>query len=175
MKVRTAEPRDAEAIAHVHVASWQGAYRGLLPSSFLDSLSVERRAEFWNRILGNADVDVFVALDAGETIVGFASIHATRDSDATPGTGELGTIYVLPEAWGQGYGRALMDAALDRAVERGFAVLTVWVLEANERAKRFYQIAGFEADGAAKTETFQGDVVLDEVRFRMDLTGRRPS
>jgi hypothetical protein len=41
--IRQAILEDAEAIAKVHVASWQAAYKGLMPAEFLASLSVERR------------------------------------------------------------------------------------------------------------------------------------
>jgi len=37
--IRAALPTDAQGIAQVHVRSWQQAYRELLPSDFLDSLS----------------------------------------------------------------------------------------------------------------------------------------
>lgn len=45
--VRHATANDAAAIAQVHVASWQAAYRGLLPEALLVSLSVERRQRHW--------------------------------------------------------------------------------------------------------------------------------
>jgi len=50
--VRRAEPRDAPAVARVHVASWRQAYRGLLPQEYLDSLSVEARTTTWAKAFG---------------------------------------------------------------------------------------------------------------------------
>jgi hypothetical protein len=44
------------------------------------------------------------------------------------------------------------------------------VLEINARARRFYEIAGWWADGTTKTEQRSG-VELREVRYRVDLTG----
>jgi len=38
---------DLEAIAKVHVLSWQHAYRQLLPQEFLASLSIEQRRTMW--------------------------------------------------------------------------------------------------------------------------------
>lgn len=164
MQIRLAVPSDATHIASVHVRSWQGAYRGLLPDQLLDRLSVERRAAWWSEAIGVAALDVYVVLDQKESIVGFASLQLTRDNDAPPGTAELTTLYVLPDFWGKGYGRALMEAVLQKAKERGYASISLWVLESNVRARRFYEIAGFRPDGAVKTETWQG-VVLPEVRY----------
>ena len=41
--MREAILADAEAIATVHVRSWQAAYRGQLPDEYLDGLTVEDR------------------------------------------------------------------------------------------------------------------------------------
>ena len=169
VNVRSASIADAEAIARVHVLSWQGAYAGLLPESFLRGLSVERRAQFWKHELQNTRVDVFVAEDSGGRVVGFVSLGPSRDEDAPAGTGEILTIYVLPEEWGKGHGRRLMEAVVDKARRRGFAAITLWVLEGNERAKRFYSIAGFTPDGAAKSERIQDSIELHEVRYRLEV------
>lgn len=80
--VRQARESDAPAIAEVHVASWRGAYRGLLPDEYLAGLRVERRTHMWSQILADPDVDVFVSLDKRECLVGFASLQISRDSDA---------------------------------------------------------------------------------------------
>ena len=41
LQVRPAEAKDALQIAKVHVGTWQFAYRGQMPDSFLNSLSTE--------------------------------------------------------------------------------------------------------------------------------------
>lgn len=51
IEIRAAEVSDAGAIAAVHVASWQVAYRGLLPESVLTGLSVAGREQMWSAIL----------------------------------------------------------------------------------------------------------------------------
>lgn len=169
MEVRRAKADDAQAIAEVHVATWQGAYRGLLPDAYLAGLSVERRAHWWSRALADPEIDIFVGSNETGSVVGFASLQGSRDADDLEETGELTTIYVMPEAWGRGLGRALMEAILDRARQRGFRCVTLWVLDANQRARRFYEKLGFSTDGAEKTETPTEGVVLLEVRYRLDL------
>ncbi|MGH9204942.1 MAG: GNAT family N-acetyltransferase, partial [Acidimicrobiales bacterium] len=42
--VRTAQAGDKQAVAGVHVRSWQAAYRGLMPDAYLDGLDPDDRA-----------------------------------------------------------------------------------------------------------------------------------
>lgn len=155
------------------MASWQSAYRGLLPDEYLAGLSVDRRAAVWERLLENPELDIFVADDAAGDVAGFASLAASRDADAPPGTGELPSIYVYPDHWRRGCGTVLLDTVLECARLRGYQRLTLWVLRSNDRARRFYEAAGFRPDGAEKTEQRNDDVVLHEVRYALEgLAGR---
>jgi GNAT superfamily N-acetyltransferase len=165
VEVRVATLDDADAIAEVHVASWRGAYAGLLPASILDALSVERRAVGWREQLVAAEQTTWVALDSG-TVVGFASVGPGRDVDAER-LGELYAIYVAPPGWGRAVGHALHQAAVtELGLTYDEAVL--WVLDGNARARRFYERQGWSPDGAVKQEQ-RGEVVLNEVRYRRSL------
>lgn len=97
-------------------------------------------------------------------VVGFASCGESRDA---PGEGELYAIYALPEAWGSGAGPALMTAAL-AALRTGFETASLWVLEDNPRARRFYEREGWTRDGGRREEEFLG-VQVAEVRYRISL------
>ena len=50
----------------------------------------------------------------------------------------------------------------------GFRAATLWVLRGNERARRFYERAGWTVDGARKDDVVAG-VPVTEVRYRRDL------
>jgi GNAT superfamily N-acetyltransferase len=154
MTVRLAVVADAPAVASVHVRTWQAAYRGMIPGSVLDGLSVEARTSMWERAIPSGGV--WVAL-AGDEIVGFASAGPSRDDDAAF---ELYAIYVLSSAWGTGLGFELAKAALGDEPD-----VIVWVLDGNTRARAFYERIGFRADGVTKTET-AGSAELKEVRYR---------
>lgn len=171
LAIRQAEPRDAAGIATCHVRSWQVAYRGQLPDALLDGLSseIERRTAFWERMVREREArrqHQLVAVD-GDRVVGFATFGRHEQGD-DPSVGELYAIYLHPDHWGRGVGRGLMDAAIDGLRRDGYVSAVLWVLETNERAKRFYEIAGWKADGARKTEQ-RGDVPLHEVSYRKEL------
>ncbi|MEZ4709171.1 MAG: GNAT family N-acetyltransferase [Caldilineaceae bacterium] len=170
MPVRRATIDDAAGIAHVHVTSWQDAYRGLLPADFLNNLSVERRSQQWENILqvshGHTLIYEHVNPDGGRQIVGFAGLGACRDADFDSQiTGEIYAIYVTSAHWGSGYGAALMQASIELLQKLSFKAVTLWVLQDNQRAIRFYARANFVADGHTKTETLPGDVAVTEIRY----------
>lgn len=181
MRVRRAGPDDAFGIAVVHVRSWQAAYRGLLPQDFLDDLDPVRRAEGWRQMLADGAADggtgtggtVLVA-DGDHGVAGFAHLTASRDPDADPETvGEVTAIYLLPEFWGTGIGRRLMAESLETLRAAGFREATLWVLDTNQRARRFYEAGGWRADGAVKRETV-GGATRNEARYRRPLRPEHP-
>jgi GNAT superfamily N-acetyltransferase len=167
LRIRRATPEDARSVAEVHVGSWRHAYRGLLPDEYLDRLSVDDREAMWREAFGEPASGAFVA-EAGDRIVGFASFGPSRDEDASADIGEIPAIYVEPSVLGAGVGRELISAATDALRERGYRRATLWVLEANERARRFYEKAGWTWDGAVSTHDF--DCANEPVvRYAVDL------
>jgi hypothetical protein len=46
-EVRKANVRDASAIAHVHLQSWQTTYAGIVPDEYLASLNEVERVQLW--------------------------------------------------------------------------------------------------------------------------------
>jgi ribosomal protein S18 acetylase RimI-like enzyme len=165
MEVRRARPEDAAAIAAVHIGTWQSAYAHIFGTERLAELDPERRSAGWERALvERGDEDVFVVERDG-ALVAFASAGPSRDDG---GGGELYAIYALPEAWGSGAGPALMREALGALRARGFATATLWVLEDNPRARRFYEREGWALD-SARREGEHLDVTTVELRYRVEL------
>lgn len=169
-RVRRATTADAEAIADVHIATWNVAYRGQLPGDFLARLA-ERRPEriaIWMRAIASGNTRVFVA-ERDRRIVGLVSVGPPEgEPQPGEGVGELYAIYVHPDAWDTGAGRDLMHTALDELRAIGYQEATLWVLDSNERARRFYERGGWRLDGATKVDR-RGDVELNEVRYRVSL------
>ena len=172
--IRPAEVGDAGQIGLIHVRSWQSAYRGKIPQDHLDGLDPAERAGRWRRTLETIDrsrASILVA-DSGAGVIGFAGYGPSRDADADPGrTGQLATIYLLPQAWGTGTGRELMAAAVGGLAALGYAEATLWVLDSNDRARRFYAKAGWAEDGVTQVDDSLG-ITLNEVRYRLRLRSR---
>jgi ribosomal protein S18 acetylase RimI-like enzyme len=164
IEVRRAVVDDAAPIAAVHVRTWQVAYRGLLPEELLGSLSLDQREEMWSLALtGEESPAVYVAVEEG-AVVGFCAVAAPgRDDDVGEGVAEIGAIYVNPDFWRRGVGRALMDAALGDLQAGGWRSVTLWVLAENRPAHDFYAQFGFAPDGAERTHEGSGE---KEVRLR---------
>lgn len=162
--IRAATTEDAQEIAKVHVASWRTTYAGQMPQSVLDQLSVPQRQLMWARQLEDTSQRIVVAERNG-AIVGFSSVGPSRDEDRSPGTAEVYTIYLLEGSKGIGIGPALWASSFETLTELGYSEVTLWVLDTNERARRFYTKMGLELDGAQKSQNF-GDSQVTELRYR---------
>jgi len=61
-----------------------------------------------------------------------------------------------------------MGSAVAELTRVGYADAILWVLDANDRARRFYALAGWAQDGASKTDGSRGFDIA-EVRYRTAL------
>jgi GNAT superfamily N-acetyltransferase len=167
--IRVATARDAARIAEVHVRSWQAAYRGHMPPEYLDGLDPADRLPRWQQWLSEPAGDEVLVADGQDGVCGFSSFGPTRDEDDDPGqVGEVRAIYLMPAVIGTGIGRLLMGASVEHLTVAGYRELTLWVLAANARARRFYELAGLRPDGGLKVDDRAG-FRLDEVRYRRPL------
>ncbi|WKX14359.2 GNAT family N-acetyltransferase [Streptomyces sp. NL15-2K] len=162
---------DCERVAEIRVRGWQSAYAGLMPQSYLDALSVtedaaQHRARF---IAGDGSVVNLVAEQDGD-IVGWVCHGPYRSGEVCTPDAELYAIYVDPGRYGGGIGQALLQESLRRCSDAGHERVFLWVVERNIRARRFYERAGFRADGTE--EPFEVDgVAVPEVRYARNLVG----
>jgi GNAT superfamily N-acetyltransferase len=160
MELRLARSADALAVETIRVRGWQAAYRHILPPAELDTLPIDA-ARWRDRFEAPpAGWATFVA-EVDAALVGFASLGPSRDEQ---GLGELYAIYVEPSAWSRGVGRALIARAEEQLRET-YPAAALWVLTANTRARRFYEQAGWQLDGAVKTQNRFG-VEAEERRYR---------
>lgn len=185
--IRAGSAARAAQIAAVQRETWFAAYQGIIAPEVIDRVTVPDdgarvrqsfRTRPWQRVL--VAVDPPGAGDPGAGgIVGYASFGPETDVLNAPwphpltadGEGgrvaELYALYVRPAWWSTGTGRALMDEVLARTAAAGYRSITLWVLRDNQRARRFYERAGFAPDGATNVLTGLGDVI--EVRYRRSL------
>jgi uncharacterized spore protein YtfJ/GNAT superfamily N-acetyltransferase len=125
VRLRPAGPAEADAVAEVHAASAAVAFAHIFGGA---PYPMERTRQRYRSFAGR----VVVAEESGR-VVGFVAVDG----------GELSALYVLPELWGRGVGHRLLEAA--------GPVRVLWVLEANERGRSFYERHGWRPDGAVQT------------------------
>ncbi len=142
MIIREATPYDAPGIARVHVDSWRTTYAGLVPQDYIDSLTYERREEYWQHALDNPNNRsfVYVAQEGHGEIVGFTCGGPARP-DEPAYKGELYAIYILKDQQGKGTGRNLFNAVVEKLAEMDLHSMLLWVL-ADNPACRFYETMG---------------------------------
>jgi GNAT superfamily N-acetyltransferase len=164
--VRPATARDAKAIAEIHVATWQAAYKDLIPADYISKMSVEKRLAYWREAIEFGEPQLLVATE-DDKVIGFAGYDRSRDANTRATVGEIWAIYVSPAHWGQGAGLALWDGARDGLKEEGCTQVTIWVLLNNERALQFCEhAAGFKREmPSLKTVAF-GETKLEEIRLK---------
>jgi GNAT superfamily N-acetyltransferase len=161
--VRAARVEDARDIARIHVDAWRAAYRGIVPDAHLAALDVDERARKRRAHLESPPPRVrAVVAERDGMLVGWLQCGPTRDEDADPlRVLEVYAIYLDPATWRAGIGTQLMRHALESEwAERA----TVWSLEANSGARRFYERCGFDCDTARKIVDI-GGARLVEVRY----------
>ncbi|WP_329024829.1 GNAT family N-acetyltransferase [Streptomyces sp. NBC_00690] len=170
VQIRDMTIEDCDAVASIRVRGWQYAYAGLMPQSYLDAMDTAEMAvkvRGWLSTAGPSRVTHLVAERAGD-VVGWACLGPCRDEGTTSQQGEIYALYAHPEVVSTGVGRALMAELTTRAHDQGLHELLLWVVEGNDRARRFYARAGFEPDGLEEPFEMAG-VQIPELRYRRAL------
>jgi GNAT superfamily N-acetyltransferase len=197
VKIRAGSAADAAQIAAVQRETWFAAYAGIIAAEVIDRVTVPDdgarvRQSFRTRPRQRMLVATATATatapgaDAPGTdgpgtseVVGYAAYGPETDvlnapwpypltADGASGrVAELYALYVRPSSWSTGTGRALMERVLARTGAAGYQAITLWVLRDNQRARRFYERAGFAPDGAANVLTGLGGI--PEIRYRRFL------
>ena len=88
------------------------------------------------------------------------------DDAGFPESAQLFSFFVDPFFQQMGYGRQMMDLFIRETAAAGKKQIILWVLEKNDRARRFYENAGFLPDGGRKLEEGMPEYIL---RYRKKL------
>ena len=148
--VRLATPADAPEVTALLVA-----FRDFLERDSPPAANVERSV---SRLLGDPACDYLLA---GDPPVGVCQLRYRWGVWLDGEDCWLEDLYVRDEARGAGVGRALTEAALARARERGCVRVELDVNEANTAAVRLYESLGFSSG----TADFSGRNLLMRLRL----------
>ena len=168
--IRDARPEDARRFEEIRVAGWKTAYAGIFSAAYLDALTVQdervTQREEWLAELPAGHVMLVAEVDG--VVTGGAILTPSRDDDL-PEAAELLALYIDPELRSHGLGSTLLTAGFARMPQ---ALQTLWTLEDNAAARRFYERHGFTADGARKVfDRAPGSGNPSEVRYRRARIG----
>ena len=186
LTIRPATPYDAQAIARIRVQGWRFAYQGLISQDYLDSLSVAKDTKRMRGYLSqfpqnsppsrsapvqssDGEKRSFMLAVRDDAVLGFchfsaAPNNADRPGRATPGgemVGRLHSLYIDPDALGQGIGHALMSHALSTFAVWECERAHLWVLEGNSRAVSFYERQGWQLTGDTKVDCSFGVCLVE--------------
>ena len=161
-KIRTSTENDAPEIARIHVETWRYAYKGIVPQTYLDQLSIEQRTTKWAEMLKKS-MDGTLIAEIDMKPVGWISFGIARDEDKE-NSGEVYAIYVDHTHWNQGIGRSLIRSAEEKLQIEGMNKIVLWVLEANRNSRYFYSNMGYQPDDSSKKIVIGGRSLL-EMRY----------
>lgn len=160
MEIRYVLPEDDRfEISRIYEKSWKATYRGMIPDSFLDSIPEGK----WCKGIDSPGQRSLIIVEDGK-FIGTSSFCRSR-FDKWPDSGEIVSIYMLPEYVGKGYGRKLIEAVTDELKKEGHKEIFLWVLEENRNARGFYEKCGFEATEDIIEDTIDGKILRD-IRYR---------
>jgi GNAT superfamily N-acetyltransferase len=163
--VRAARPADVPDIARVQRSAWETG--GFVPADVLDKLPPEFAENTWKSAVNEPPSPRHHVLVAQEQdwVVGFAAVGPATDS----ADGEIATLLVEPR-WGRrGHGSRLLAAATDHLRGDGFQTVLAWISDRDKASRQFYESAGWEPDGLARTLDADG-TELREIRLHASLS-----
>ena len=147
-EIRLATLDDAKYCADIHAESWLFAYSDIVSKEIIDNYNA-KWPFIWNKMLTNNKDSHYVIL-VNDVIIGFLTISIPRDNDLEETYYEIVGLYLSPKYIGLGLGKQSMDWMKKEISSRGYYNISLWVLEENCRARRFYEKAGFKPDVKTK-------------------------
>jgi L-amino acid N-acyltransferase YncA len=157
LRIRPASAEDVEAIAAIHVEGYWEAYRGLVDDAVLAARSPALRRRVWGeRLEGPQERQFVVVADRDGEVVGFSSGRAATPDEGGDGEriGCWENLYLRPDLLGSAEslktGLALHEATVARLAGCGFTEGVNFVIEGNDRARRFFEAVGWKPDGTQR-------------------------
>ena len=136
MQFRAAEPADVAALASLLLRASPGR-------------ALEAECEYVRAYFERPETVIRIAVQDAEPVgvVSFEPSLVRGDEGADERTAYLRLIATDPSLWGTGLAGQLLEWAQTRMAAVGFAHAYLWCAESNSRARRFYERAGWTADG----------------------------
>ncbi|HEX6459117.1 MAG TPA: GNAT family N-acetyltransferase [Thermoleophilaceae bacterium] len=140
MKVRSAEPRDFDAVTLLLES---------LGRQEVTDATRDRCREIYAAQVSDPGADHLVAEDHEGAIVGFCSLHFRKRLNYTTPEAWVPDLIVSEKLRRSGIGKALLEHAEQRAIERGCWALSLESAHHRVEAHRFYGAFGMRDMGKA--------------------------
>ena len=136
-----ASAQHAQILNDIHYKSWMVCYRGMLDDDFLDTMESLRWINPFQKMIGESLYAAVLETDGRPA--GCVTYRLSDQPYDNQRTGEIVSFYFLPDFWGEGIAAPLMQWVLTELKQMGCIYASLWVLEQNQRAQRFYKKMGF--------------------------------
>ncbi len=148
--IRRAVAADAALLSELGTTTFREAFSHLYAADDLEAfLSKAHAATYYERLLRDPDVAIWIATPPGEEPIGYVVVGICRlpVPNLEPRAGEIRRLYVRIPGQSSGIGTKLLRTSLDWLATRKFSPLYVGVWSSNFGAQRLYQRYGFEKIG----------------------------
>lgn len=157
IEIRKTTIDDAPLLASLHLASKKVAEKDIVDRNYLEGLTTEDYIQKWQGWFAADDSDTLAAVE-GEKIIGLVSFGPLRTPPAGTSkirplySSEIFAIYVHPDYFQKGAGKALLKAAVEDLINNKHTSLCLWALAKNKRACSFYEAMGGQRVGKMMVE-----------------------
>ena len=149
MNITDAKFEDMKQLGHIMSVSFRTAFSGFVSRQTLDACAQEENCvALLESIFREGKVRFLIGENSG--MLAWQEVGDVA---------EIIAIHSLPESWGTGLGRAMLEEAL---LQIGDRPVFLWAFKENKRARRFYEKHGFRWDGSERVSEFDGAL---EVRY----------
>ena len=149
MVIRNAKMEDMKQLGHIMSVSFRTAFANFVTKQTMDACAQEENCvALLENVYREGKIQFLIGENSGMLCW-----------QAMDGAAEIVAIHSLPDSWGTGLGRELLEEALRQI---GEIPVFLWAFKENKRARRFYEKHGFRWDGTERISEFDGAL---EVRY----------
>ena len=152
ISIAQVDETNLDAAAEVHTIGWRVSHEEICTPEFVATHTTATQRDYLRQKLKGGS-RIFLLTDG--IPLGLVSVTENR----------IGDLYVVPDRQGQGYGTLL----LQHAIRECSGTPTLWILETNRRAARFYEHRGFCPTG----EVNRTSGPLAEIAYAFPTDGKK--